>query len=419
MTEKSSIPEARTIEDMQRKISSKEAELEEIFNEIDELQNTNDELHAQHTAIQIQLNQRVKEAKREEGLKKSLLLERQSSASPAIDPILLQTEHYDFLVGKEDSIRKLSIDLEALQKKCDNQESELQSVVQKNDETEQEIARIEREIQILASKGKTMIQETNAFKYNITQLKSDIGLYNKNINEIEVQIKDVVNQIEKLQSDLPLLGNIQREIDTIRRDNEEIKDKIARATEDVEEFEKNAADELDMIKARGEKAKEIIGWSSEEKSLMNELNTVTVEDQQVSEELDKILNENTILKKRLLKLQPIHKKWAVALRNADLSHETDTNIDQLLKECTLKSKKQNKKEGDHKKRLQDLIENNEKLVNKIAKRREKLDIVMGRFKIEESQLKSQIRSIRNSVFEKENELIEQIQAYKVKFADNK
>lgn len=417
MSENSSITDPKTISELEKLIASKEEELEFIFTEIDELQQTNDDLHLQHSEIQNQISVLLRENKREEGLTKALAIERQSNVAPSVDPSLLETEHFDFLVAKQDSARKLSIDLDELTKKCSYQESELQAILNSNDETEQKIAKIEREIQSIASRGKTLQHEASIAKYNINQQMSMIGLTNKNINDIEAQIKEITGQIEKLQKDLPLIDNIQREIDTIRRDNEEIKDKIIRIQEETEEFQQDADTEVDRMKEKRNKAIDIIGWNAEEKSLTGELESVIKEDNELSSQLDVMLKENTKLKKRLEKLQPIHKKWASHLRNSKVPENNETNIDVLLKECAAKKKKQDKRSDNHKNRYQELINSNIELENQIRKRKEKLDIAVAAFASEAIKLKEQIRANRNITFEKERELINQILNVKVRMAD--
>lgn len=406
-----------SIEEIDERIQMREEELEEVFNDIDSLQTKNDNLHSKLSSLQTEYTTLLQQYKREEGLQKSLKMQRQAKTTPALDPSLIETEHYNFLKDKEDQNKKLLLDLESLRVKCEKQEGDLQSVHLFNSDTEQKIAHIERDTQLLIAKAKHINQELAVTRSTINQQKGDIGMYNKSINDMNDQVKSLVEKLEALESENTDVKNLNREIKLLKHDNQNLQQQVEESQTNIDNFQSNAGKELDNLHEKGSQTVQLVGWELERKSLTDELNQITSQESQIAQELDQAMKTNTMLKNRLNKLQPLHKKWISSVKNKSSQPVPEDDIDQLLSKCNRKGKKQMKTDDKYQKELENIIESNRKLEEKIAKKKDSLEIALNRFKIEESQLKQQIKQTRSHVFEVEHEIIEKINSVKLKIAD--
>ena len=396
-------------------IDEKTQKLEEIFSDIDVLQDENDSLQKKRSEIINAIQKLERENEKQREIKKALALERQSPLPGEVPIEILTDEHQQFIRSKEDEVLLLSQQFEEMQTKYQTQEEEYNLLLSENNDLELEKKRLDQESQRLVTSSKTLSQATNSKSTEISKQKNEIVSLNKDISDLQNNIQDIIEKMENSQLNVAEIAALQKEIDSLKNGNEECRMHIQDVQNQIEEFELNVQqEELEKGKIFQSKLR-IIGWDSERKALTNELNEVTKQEKEVSQKLRETMDKNAFLRQRLNKLRPIHKKWNKKFKGKTVE-PVDGEIDTMLKKCTSNNRKSDKKDKNVQLELQKVAEEIEKLEVKIAKSKENLYSAMLRFKSQEANKKQQISDMRNDAFEREHQMIEQIKALKIKTA---
>ena len=390
--------------------------LESIFAEIDNLQDKNDDLQKQRADINVEITRINRENELSMRTTKKLKRERQSQSAAPINVKLLGEEHRQFIAEKEDRVKELDEQLNKIQKKYETQENDLNLLINENSQLELENTRIEQEFEKLYTETKSIAQASTIKKAKISQQKAEISNLNKRISAAQDSIRDLITQTEENEVKGAIIPILRREIETLNSDNENYSQQIASVNYKIETIVEESKEEQERIQNEKSKKEELIGWKDEQASLREEYSTVLEEEKKVADELNRTMKHNAMLRKRLAKLEPIHKKWYPQFRGKNISENPEGSIASLLKELDEKDKKGADKGASSQNELKEIVAENQKLEQTILKRREGLDSALVRFKAQEANMKEKISSLRSAAFEKEHKLIEEIKSLQIKIA---
>lgn len=406
----------RTSEAFEKLIEGKKTVLEKILDEIDYLQSDVEDLQDEITQLKIERDSLKNKIKHAKVIFKSFKIN--SVARPQViagcDISQLNMDHKELLVKLENQL--INIRTQVMEEKEINEdiEKDIITVLEQNSELETEVFNLKAKKNNASSAQKL--------------LRSQIDKKKEKIEDMDREVRGIVSQIKMAEKDYSVYAEKITEYQ-IRRGSpselqkiiEHYQNEIALAYEKLNEIKNNIYNLDEHRKASKQQAAEaikraedLIGWNEEKNSLLKELNEtksklndIKPKNQEASQLVDKLY-------KRYHRLVPLEQKF----RDTDLSKyeqylDESKTIDQILDEADKIYVPKSPKAGKTPAALAAFRESQQSiwdLESRIEHLESQLYRYMEIFKEKQRLTKNAISFKRDSYFNAELELIDQIKS---------
>ena len=187
-------------------------------------------------------------------------------------------------------------------------------------------------------------------------------------------------------------------------------------TTDIERITEKRQEELEEITRNGSEYTEMLMWDEENQTVQDEIKFVREQIAKVKAENEKEKEWYTRTSKRSRELTNLFHKWEG--RKVPECNRRES-VDELLAELAKTEKGQSAEAESTKAALEQLVIKNATMEEKIRKKQEEIERNMALFAAERVRLREQVDSLRFRSFEEEHQLISQIQALKLKLAQQR
>ena len=311
-------------------IHTRQKELEEIFVDIDRLQDEHDSLEREFAETQITIEKLKRAANAELSLKRRKRVERFGKKNVVFSQInfdLLSEEHKEFLKAKHDDIVQLRSKINEIRDQFRNIENENDLVTEENLTLQKSLSDITR----------NKINNENALKLVKEEIKNvEISKHSHEMHFLKLKSSLEESQRE-LQKAIDEEYNMSRNNDfsVYKNDIMVLEEEISNLVHIQTDLNRNI-DECLQIDDEDKKVDQInaidknIGWREHKADLTNELSKLKEYQKDLHQKTDTSVKQFKLLMKRLKLLKPIHEKWSSEKYFSDNGGPLYMKIDDLL-----------------------------------------------------------------------------------------
>lgn len=406
---------------LRMEFQEKEAELETLLDQIDEYQSIVDKLNEDISEKELDIRELQKEfeiKKSRETSKNLVGYGTEINLDPAVYSSIFSGEHLDYLVEKQNILRKLSEEIEELQVIIDPLQEEVEILQTDSTNLRQVTSHLQKDLDRKSSERKQLERTWEISKEQLRGLSSSIIAQQNTASRCEITLRNTRKQADRITAKTDEKGEITQNIKTLDTLISLTETRISSLEDDLANMRERNEDYETKLLAEVEKHKSIANWSSESARLETELKNA---DKQVSEAnsvLKSKLAEATALESHYKRLEPVIRKWKGEITASSVSEDTESMSD-LLKKLKDKMSGSVHLENQRAAELDSLRMDNYRLEMQISRRQEELERAMIKFENDQAKIKAEIQKARTSSFEDEHRIVDQMSQLSLKMAQKK
>ena len=256
---------------------------------------------------------------------------------------------------------------------------------------------------------------------NAQQRLKEIGITIKankqSLTITESALQGLIGRQDSIAGKSGGIVDLEKSIKSLQEAISREQDDLDQTTGDTERFRDAMTEEERMIMERSSDYTGMLNWGSERENLRSEISSVTKQLEEARKENEKETQSYTKIAKRMRELTNLFNKWEG--KTLPETASDDRPVDELLAELVRNDREKAHSAEDAKKALEQAVITNQVLEEKIKRKQEELDRNMALFHADLKRLKERIDETRMRSFEEEHSLVSQIQALKLKIAQQK
>ena len=393
-------------------------ELENLMQKIDDSQGTVDALRDQITETQIEIShiqQEIAELKR---VKQMRAVEGVCfTECPDFDLDRLNPEHRDHVNDLMDRIYDLEQKLERKEEKSGHLGAEVDALSRENESLEREIQKLKASIETAKRDRKHVRNSIENAQQRLKEIGITIKANKQSLTITESALQGLIGRQDSIAGKSGGIVDLEKSIKSLQEAISREQDDLDQTTGDTERFRDAMTEEERMIMERGSDYTGMLNWNSERENLRSEISSVTKQLEEARKENEKETQSYTKIAKRMRELTNLFNKWEG--KTLPETASDDRPVDELLAELVRNDREKAHSAEDAKKALEQAVITNQVLEEKIKRKQEELDRNMALFHADLKRLKERIDETRMRSFEEEHSLVSQIQALKLKIAQQK
>ena len=403
--------------DVEGQVAAHRDLLEQLMQGIDDSQDTVDALREQISETEIDLNHLRNEIAELQRVKKMRDIGGTVFTDcPDFEVERLNPEHQDHLNAVLDRIYDLEHELEDREAESAVAQDECDALARDNQALEQELARTKIELANVERERKHCENSIESAQRRLKELKIVSETNKTNLKVTETAVVGLEGRQESLRGKTGGIVELEKTIASLQEEKSREEDALAELTTDIEKITEKRQEEVEEITRNGNGYTEMLMWDEENQTVQDEIKFVREQIVKVKAENEKEKEWYTRTSKRSRELTNLFHKWEG--RKVPECNRRES-VDELLAELAKTEKGTNAEVESTKAALEQLVIKNATMEEKIRKKQEEIERNMALFAAERVRLREQVDSLRFRSFEEEHQLITQIQALKLKLAQQK
>lgn len=403
--------------DVEGQVAAHRELLDQLMQGIDDSQETVDALREQISETEIDINHVRSEIAELQKVRQTRNINTTVFTDcPDFDMSLLNPEHQDHLNAVLDRIYDLERELEEKEVESTHAQSECDAIARENQSLEQELARTKAAVENAERERRRVETSIENSQRRLKELQILSQTNKQNLSVTEVAVAGLEGRQESLKGKTGGIIELERSIASLQEEVSREQDALDEQRLDTEKVKERMTEDLEEINKHKTNHTELLQWESENEKVLAEIASVKQQLEEAKKANEAESGLYVRLSKRYRDLNALFNKWEG--RDIPPCRRSET-LDQLFAELAKTEKGTTAATEKRRADLEQIIISNSILEEKIKRKREEIERGMALFTAEQASLKEQVDGLRLKSFEEEQQLVQQINALKLKLAQQK
>ena len=357
----------------------------------------------------------TREIKKLKKIKRKVHEETISSGIPNLDLNLLNDEHRNFIIEKENIINSLADEIARLP--VQDLSDDMEQTTQENAEYEIHYRKNKNELDLLHKELISIRSQIKTLDEKISYTNSSLKSVQQASVDAERALSGIIQRQEASIGDAKInldkrVQSLREQRDSLENDIEEIKYQIKEIENDKNNYFEQSGQELKQVET-------IINWKSQKLAYEKEIAQVLEEIKETKKKTEKNEEKVVILQNRYKKVSQLASKWKDNQNIQSISINGQLSIDELIQQYSKLLNRTTIRSNQKSECLEVIINENAKLQSTIKKRHEELQRMISRYNYNKESIKQTIESSKIAAFDNEQATVDSINALRIKKASRK